>query len=115
MAFSPRRGNNLDHMSDGVFAASLLVGAGALALWADTRWPSLCPTALGRVGIHAAVAVLALLFALPPGMDLIAREGSDVRTLISIFAVALPIITYGLLASVWVLKVAQRTLSGAIR
>lgn len=115
MAFSPRRGNNLDHMSDGIFAASLLVGAGALALWTDTRWPSLCPTRLGRVWIHAAVSVLAMLFVLPPGMDFVARDGSDLRTLIAIFAVALPIITYGMLASFWVLKVAQRVLSGAIR
>ena len=102
-------------MSDGVFAASLFVGTGALALWADTRWPSLCPTRLGRVGIHVAVSLLALLFVLPPGMDLIAREGSDLRALIAIFAVALPIITYAMLTSVWVLKVAQRALSGAIR
>jgi hypothetical protein len=102
-------------MSDGAFAASLLVGAGALALWADTRWPSLCPTRLGRAWIHAATAVVMLLFVLPWGMDLVARDDSEVRTFLAIFAVALPIITYGMLASIWVLKVAQRALSGAIR
>ena len=115
MVFSPRRGNNPDRMGDGVFAVVFLAGAAALALWVETRWPSLAPTSLGRAAVHVAVAAVALVLVLPPGMDLVGAGGSEPARLTAIFAVALPILTYALLTSVWVLKVAQRVLSGAVR
>ena len=73
-------------MSNGTFVLALAVGAGLLAIWTHTRFPSLAPERLGRTILHAATAFTV------------------------VFAFVLPALVYALLCTIWVLQHAQTAL-----
>ena len=101
-------------MSVGVFLVSILFGAGAIAVWIDARFPKLAP-ADGRLTLlHGGVALVVARL-VPGGMGLVLGGGSPIQALVAIFGVAFPALTYALLVSIWMIKLAQRTLGGAFR
>ena len=87
-------------MLNNMFVVALAVGAALLALWIQTRFPSLAPERFGGTMLHAAIAFALLTFA-TPGND------ASVLTLSGIFLVLLPALVYALLCTLWMLKLAQ--------
>ncbi len=101
-------------MSGGFVTLLIGLGAGAIALWIDVRFPSLAPDDVAKALLHAA-ASLALGFALDPALQAL-LAADDARTvLLGVYGVAFPSIVYCLLAGIWVIKVTQRALSGYLR
>jgi hypothetical protein len=52
-------------MSVQAFIAALLLGSGAIGLWAAVRWPRLAPRTLGRAFVFLVAAMLIPALALP--------------------------------------------------
>jgi hypothetical protein len=90
-------------MSNGTFVLALAVGAGLLAIWTYARFPGLAPEQLGRTILHTAGALL-LLQLLPVVL------GSGLNLYVALFGIALPALTYAMLAVLWTLKIAQSSL-----
>jgi hypothetical protein len=90
-----------------VFAA----GSGSLALWIDVRFPRLGPAELRGAVLHA-VCAYGLFLVSDAIFNMVA--GSDPwRRLIALFAIDLSVLTYMLIACLWVLKVFRGALSAA--
>ena len=89
-------------MSNSTFVLVLAAGAGLLALWTHTRFPSLAPERLGRTILHAATA-----FAL---LKLTALFGESSTGMTVVFVFVLPALVYALLCTIWVLQHAQTAL-----
>ncbi len=87
-------------MSNGMFVIALAVGAAALAVWIQVRFPSLGPTRFGGTMLHAALAFALLWVASAP----------SVITLGAIFLGLLPALVYALLSTIWVIQLAQTAL-----
>jgi hypothetical protein len=79
------------------FVPALVVAAGLLALWIDTRHPGLAPDSLSKRVLAAGCAVLALQ-AIP------LFHGSVAAIYASVFAILLPTLVSSFLASVWLLR-----------
>jgi hypothetical protein len=87
-------------MTREVFAVALVLGAGALALWLDTRVAGLAPADIGRLALHAFVA-FGLLQLIPSG------EFAPWFTFVAIFGAALPALTYAALVVLWTVKLVR--------
>lgn len=83
------------------------VGAAALALWVDVRFPKLGPPSLPLgFAFHVAAVLLVCRVLVPSGVA--ATSGtSPALTLIGLFAIALPGLVYVFLVGVWTLKLVQ--------
>ncbi len=90
-------------MSNGLFVLALATGAGLLAVWTHARFPGLAPDKMGRTLLHTAVAFV--LLKLTPGLG-----ESRLAMFPGVFLFLLPALVYGLLCSIWVLKLAQTAL-----
>jgi hypothetical protein len=101
-------------MSLTVFAASLVLGAGAIAVWITVRFPKLMPDHLKPVLLHLGLAVL-LAHLVPFGILLPISGSIAVQLIAGIFAVALPVLIYTLVATIWLVRIAQNALSGMLR
>jgi hypothetical protein len=95
-------------MSGGAPVLFFALGAGALALWVDARFPTLAPGELKPVMFHLLAAMILAQLALPPIMNFL--EGSEVGTLAGLFGAALPALIYCFLVSIWVIKTFQGSL-----
>jgi hypothetical protein len=83
------------------FVTFLALGAGALALWIQVRFPRLAPSDWRVVFAHLLASVL-----------VIENENAGTFTLAAV-GIALPAITYLFLSSLWLLRCAQQLLPGA--
>jgi hypothetical protein len=101
-------------MSAGLVTLLIGVGAGAIALWIDVRFPRLAPQDLAKVVLHAAAAV-AVGYATTPALQALVAYEDPVLTLVAVFGLAFPSVVYFLLAAIWTMKLAQRMLSGYLR
>lgn len=90
-------------MSKELFVLVLAAGAALLAIWIHVRFPGLAPERIGRTLLHAGIAFVILQ--LTPGLS-----DSPVALLAGVFLFVLPALVYGLLSSIWVLKLAQTAL-----
>lgn len=93
------------------FLIVIAVGAGAIALWIDTRFPRFAPTDIRRAVIHVGVSLVVAQLAVPLLIKTVAAGGSPVEVLFALFGIGFPALTYCLLASIWIIKVLQ----GALR
>jgi hypothetical protein len=101
-------------MSLVVFAICLVLGAAAIALWIAVRFPQLTPQRLAVIMVHLVVAmVLAQL--VPYGLLLPVSGSAAVQLIAGIFVLALPVLVYTLLITIWLLRVAQNALGGMLR
>jgi hypothetical protein len=89
-------------MSNSTFVLVLAAGAGLLAMWVHTRFPSLAPERLGKTILHAATA-----FAL---LKLTSMFGESSTAFAVVFLFVLPALVYALLCTIWVLQQAQTAL-----
>jgi hypothetical protein len=101
-------------MNAGFLTVLIGLGAGAIALWIDFRFPKLAPRELTKALLHVA-ASLAVGYATSPAMQLLIAYDDQRLTLLAIFGLAFPAIVYCLLAGLWVIKLAQQMLSGHLR
>jgi hypothetical protein len=83
------------------------LGAAALALWVDVRFPKLGPPSvpLGFV-LHVAFVLLVCRFLVPSGLAATAGS-SAMLTLFGLFAIGLPGLVYVFLVGVWTLRLVR--------
>ena len=99
----------------GSFVTLLIgVGAGAIALWIDVRFPRLAPSEIGTALVHVAASV-AVGYASGPAMHAVNTSDDSRTVLVAVFGIGFPAVVYCLLAGLWLIKAAQRTLSGHLR
>jgi hypothetical protein len=94
------------------FLVALALGAGAIALWINNRFPGLAPGRMPIVMVHVGVAMV-IGVALIPAIDSFVEASVSplVRAIVITFVVGLPALIYALLTSIWVILIAQ----GAMR
>jgi hypothetical protein len=92
-------------MSKEIFLPVFVLGCGALALWVAQRLPGLAPRSLRAAGLHL-VAALVVGTVLGPVLRAVPGQPSALSLFVALFAVALPALTYMLLAGVWLIRVA---------
>jgi hypothetical protein len=101
-------------VNTGLLTGLIGVGAGAIALWIDVRFPRLAPDDMAKVLLQVAASI-ALGYAISPAMQALLSYEDPRLTLFGIFGLGFPSIVYCLLAGLWMIKLAQRTLSGHLR
>lgn len=97
-------------MSVQAFGIAFLLGAGALALWVDARFPRLAPVDLRRALVRTGVAVGASRILFPPAWEAALARGS---ALTALFSIALPCLTGVLLSAIWSIRQLQASMRGA--
>jgi hypothetical protein len=75
-----------------LFVVALVVGAAVLALWLETRFPGLAPKSMQSRFLAALGAGIVLSIPSPPA------------TIVTVLAVDLPLIAFGFLAMLWLLR-----------
>jgi hypothetical protein len=90
-------------MARETFLLVFVVGSAALAVWVVFCLPRLAPQSLRAAGGHL-LAALAVGYALGPALRLVPGQPAKISVLVALFAVALPALTYMLLAGFWLLK-----------
>jgi hypothetical protein len=101
-------------MSLVLFGISLVLGSAAIAVWISVRFPQLKPQRLGVIMIHLVVAMV-LGQLVPFGLLLPIDASAAVQLMAGIFTLALPVLVYTLLITIWLLRVAQNALGGMLR
>jgi hypothetical protein len=94
----------------GLIVVLIALGAAAIALWVDVRFPGIAPRNVRGILIHAALAVAAGQLLAPAGLNFVRGLESHVLTLVGVFGVAFPAIIYAMLVGVWTIKTAQNHL-----
>jgi hypothetical protein len=99
-------------MTTQTFVLALAASCALLALWVEVRFPKLAPEGLLRIFANMLVAVV--------GMHVAAHlvtVGADepLTRFASVFALALPALTYVFLSTIWVLRLIQTSLQGSVR
>jgi hypothetical protein len=97
-------------MSIGVFLVFLALGAGAVALWVDVRMTRLAPSNLRSALFHVGASIVIGQLAVPLLTKLLLEGGSVAYSMVAIFAVGFPALTYCFLASIWIIKIVQGSL-----
>jgi hypothetical protein len=89
------------------FLVALALGAGAIALWINNRFPGIAPGRIPIVMVHVGVAMV-IGVALIPAIDSFVEASVSplVRAIVITFVVGLPALIYALLTSIWVLLIA---------
>jgi hypothetical protein len=98
-------------MSITVFVCLLLVGASALAVWWHVRFPNVAPATFGWAVVHIVASGIAAELALPFALGSLGPVESKLSAL-GVVGLALPALTYMMLASLWLLALARRMLGG---
>jgi hypothetical protein len=107
-----RPGRETPWVSVSGFVMCLALGAGALALWVDVRFPGRVDRNWKVVFCHLFAAGLVIQLVMPEAGMLVRDSGTAASYPLAAVGVALPSLTYLFLASLWVLKLAQRQLPG---
>lgn len=94
------------------FVLCLALGAGVLALWLDVRFPRRVDRSWKVVFCHLIAAGLVIHLLMPEAGEIVRDSGTAASYPLAAVGVALPSLTYLFLASLWVLKLAQRMLPG---
>ena len=79
------------------FIAVYLIGATALALWVDLRFPGLRPTSWMRMGVAVAISMVA--------DDLCTSGLHHGPRVVGVIGVVLPVLAFSLLVSIWLLRI----------
>ena len=90
-------------MSKETFLLLFVLGAATLALWIMLCLPRLAPRSLRGSAVHVCAALL-LSFLLSPALHLVPGLPSTASVFAALFGVALPALTYMLLAGLWFLQ-----------
>jgi hypothetical protein len=98
-------------MTDATFLVAFLFGASGLACWTFVRFPSVAPSSSRGILVHLVLAGLGANIVLPFALGVVGPVESRLSAL-AIVAVALPALTYLMLASLWLLQLARQLLGG---
>jgi hypothetical protein len=90
-----------------VFSIVFLVGAGAIALWLDARFPEIAPPDLRRALFRTLIALGVIQLVFPPVWE---AALASTPVVVAIFAVAFPCLTWVLLSAIWSIRHLQATL-----
>lgn len=93
-------------MSISTFIICLAIGAGAVAMWINLRFPKLMPWSMKRLLAHLVVAFLCV-YAVSPGITMIVDTGIPAARLVGVFAIGFPGLVYNFLVCVWMIRLAQ--------
>jgi hypothetical protein len=95
------------------FVLAYLAGAVAVAFWVDRRFPRLAPRELRTAALHlvAAGAGNQLLDGTLAGV--VARSVPH-GAVVAVMGVVFPLVGYACLTAIWMLRIAQRALSGRL-
>jgi hypothetical protein len=88
------------------------LGSAALALWVLMRFPQLAPETFRGGTVHLCLAILLGQLAVLP-IQRIAVDPTGI--LLSLFALALPALVYSFLACLFLFRLCQQLLGGAVR
>jgi hypothetical protein len=90
------------------FLVALALGAGAIALWINNRFPGLAPGRMVVAFIHVGIAMV-IGMALVPAIDAVVEASVSplMRAIVITFLVGLPALIYALLTSIWIIVIAQ--------
>ena len=88
------------------------LGSAALALWVLMRFPQLAPETFRGGALHLCLAIVLGQLAVLP-IQSIAVDPTGI--LLSLFALALPALIYSFLACMWLFRICQQLLGGAVR
>lgn len=102
------------HIPVPVFIAVLALSSAVLAVWVHVRFPRLAPSNLRVAVIHIVASLLAMQVMTVPAGAMLDPDAPQ-RALVAIFAIVLPALVYSFLAGLWMMKVCQRMLGGALR
>lgn len=98
-------------MNAGLLTVFFGLGAGAIALWIDARFPQLAPQELLKALLHV-IASTVVAYGSGHAMQVLFATEEPRIIFAAAFGLGLPSIVYCLLAGVWVIKVTQRAMSG---
>jgi hypothetical protein len=88
-----------------MFGIAFAVGAGAIALWVDVRFPKLLPEESRMILLHTLSAFLVLKLVARSVGPLV--EAGPVPGLLTLVGIALPGVAYAFLVCIWAIKVFQ--------
>jgi len=91
-------------MTKETFLLCFVLGAGALAAWVAYRLPALTPRSLRTASVHLALALL-VGSTLGETLRVVPGQPAPVSVFTALFAIALPALTYMLLAGMWLMLV----------
>jgi hypothetical protein len=97
-------------MSRDTFMLLFVLGSAALAFWVAIYRPKLAPANFRSGGIHLAAA-LVVGSILGPVLHVVPGLPSTLSLFVALFVVALPAITYMLLAGMWLVQLAAGQVS----
>jgi hypothetical protein len=92
-------------MGRDTFLLLFVLGAAALAVWVALRLPRLAPPSFRWAWLHLAAAVV-LGAVLGPVLHAVPGLPSRLSVLTALFGIALPALTYMLLAGMWLVQLA---------
>jgi hypothetical protein len=94
-----------------LYVLVLAVGAGALALWTDVRFPALAPGGMRGVLFHSFAAMVALK--LIAGSIVGLTSGPFAMALAAVIGIALPGLVYAFITGVWAIRLFQGAYAGS--
>ena len=92
-------------MSPTIFGVAFAVGAGALALWTDVRFPKLLPEEARTILLHTLGAFLVLHMVAGIVGPLVAT--GPLLAFVTLLGIALPCVAYAFLVCIWAIKLFQ--------
>jgi hypothetical protein len=90
-------------MTRETFLLLFVAGSATLAVWVALCLPRIAPRSMRTAGIHV-VAALMIGFVLAPALRLVPGQPGRISVLAALFGIALPVLTYMLLAGLWLLQ-----------
>ena len=95
------------------FVLAYLAGAVAVAFWVDRRFSRLAPGDMRIAVLHLVAAAGGNELLDGPLADLVARSVPQ-GAVVAVMGVIFPLVVYACLAAIWMLRIAQRALSGRL-
>jgi hypothetical protein len=93
------------------FVGAYLAGAIGVAFWIDRRLPRLAPREFRGAALHLLAATVGNQLLDGPLGGLVARS-APAGPVMATMGVVFPLVVYVCLAAIWMLRLAQRALSG---
>jgi hypothetical protein len=98
-------------MNPQLFVLVLAVGAGALAVWTDVRFPKLGPQSMTGVLVNTLAAMIALKVVAGNIGPL--TSGPPATALAAVLGVALPGLLYAFISGIWAIRLFQGAYAGS--
>lgn len=96
------------------FLVVFAVSAAAMAVWIDTRFPSLAPEDL-RSALLRLIGVWVFVYLAIASVELVVDFFAPATRLTIVLTAGFALLTLGLLTAVWIIRVAQRMMGGSLR